>query len=66
MTHTLLSTHQVARRLGKSTRTVHRLVQSHQLVPVAQGPGERGAYLFDPARIDQFAATQLPREEAPR
>lgn len=39
---------EAARILGKSPRTIHRLVASGELVPVMVAPGGfKGAYLFD-------------------
>lgn len=54
-TDELLSTAQVATRLGKSVATVNRYVKRGVLEPAAQGPGERGARLYDPADVDALA-----------
>lgn len=51
----LLSTAEVAVRLGKSVATVNRYVQRGILEPTAQGPGERGARLYDPADVAELA-----------
>lgn len=51
-TDAYLSTAEVASRLGKSVATVNRYVQRGVLAPVVQGPGERGARLYDPADVD--------------
>lgn len=42
----LLTSQEVADRLGKSPRTVHRLVTSGALVPVRKLAGRNGAFLF--------------------
>lgn len=52
-----------ATRLGVSRRTILRLVDSGQLVPVMKAPGLRGAYLFtedEVARFEQQRAQQVP------
>lgn len=42
--------------LGKSPRTIHRLVQAGTLTPVVTAPGGfKGAYLFSRADIDALA-----------
>lgn len=43
----LLTSPQVAQRLGCSVRTVHRLVDSEELKPAQKLPGPNGAFLFD-------------------
>lgn len=52
----LLTTMQVAKRLGKSRRTVHRMASTGHLPVAHKLPHERGAYLFDAAAIDRMAA----------
>lgn len=56
----LLTSPEVATRLGRSIRTVHRLVISGQLVPAQKLPGPNGAFLFDPADVEQFLAQREP------
>lgn len=52
---TLIGTAEVARLLGKSHRTVHRLVESGALVPAIVAPGgPKGSYLFDRADIERI------------
>ncbi|MCW2900027.1 MAG: hypothetical protein JWO67_2292 [Streptosporangiaceae bacterium] len=51
---TLLTSPEVAQRLGCSVRTVHRLVTSNQLIAAQKLPGPNGAFLFDPAVIEMF------------
>jgi excisionase family DNA binding protein len=53
----LLTTAQVAAKLGKSTRTVQRMAESRELPYVAKLPGPRGAYVFDP-EVVELAARQ--------
>lgn len=49
----LLTTAQVAQKLGKSPRTVHRLVAAGRLVPAMTAPGgQHGAYLFSPEAVE--------------
>ncbi|HEY7487578.1 MAG TPA: helix-turn-helix domain-containing protein [Streptosporangiaceae bacterium] len=51
-----ISTAEVARRLGKDVRTVHRLVDAGRLTPVIKTPGLRGAYMFDPDAVEKLIA----------
>lgn len=55
MPNGLLTSPQVAARLGRSNRTVHRLVESGDLVPEQKLPGPNGAFLFDPEVVESFA-----------
>ena len=48
----LLTSKDVAARLGITVRQVSRLVERGKLTFAAQAPGPRGAFLFDPADID--------------
>lgn len=43
----LVTTAQKARQLGVDVRTVHRMVERGELVPVAKGEGIRGPYFFE-------------------
>lgn len=55
--NTLMGTAEAARELGKSHRTIHRLVESGALVPALVAPGGRkGAYLFNAADIERLKA----------
>lgn len=51
VTSDLLTTPQVAALLGKSVRTVHRLIADERLTPAQKLPGPNGAYLFDRAAV---------------
>lgn len=52
----LIGTPEAARILGKSLRTVHRMVAAGALAPVVTAPGgPHGAYLFDRAEIERLA-----------
>jgi len=51
----LLTSPQVAHRLGCSVRTVHRLVESDELIPAQKLPGPNGAFLFDAADVEMYA-----------
>jgi len=52
----LISTSDVAERLGVDVRTVHRMVADGRLTPLVKAPGMRGAYMFDPAVLDREIA----------
>ena len=52
----LIGTAEAARILGKSPRTIHRLVDSGQLTPAFTAPGgHHGAYLFRREDIEALA-----------
>ena len=51
----LMSTAEVARLIGKSHRTVHRLVIAGKLRPAVVAPGgPAGVYMFDRADVARF------------
>jgi hypothetical protein len=53
----LIGTAEAARVLGKSHRTVHRLVESGALVPALIAPGGfKGAFLFARADVERLKA----------
>lgn len=54
----LLTTAQVAQAAGVSVRTIARWVKSGRIAPALQGPGETGAYLFDPSVLDDITALE--------
>lgn len=58
MADDLLTSPQVALRLGKSIRTVHRLAESGALVPTQKLPGPNGAFLFRRTDVERLAKTQ--------
>lgn len=50
----LVGTVEAARILGKSPRTVHRMVKAGVLTPVITAPGGfAGSYLFDRADVER-------------
>lgn len=52
----LVGSAEAARLLGKSQRTIHRLVHSGQLVPAMTVPGGQvGVWLFDRADVLRLA-----------
>jgi excisionase family DNA binding protein len=53
----LLTTAQVAERLGLSVATVNRRAKDGELRPEMEFPGRTGARLFHPAEVERFAAT---------
>ena len=54
-TDTLLTTAQVAQRLGVDVRTVHRWVKRGDLVPALKAPGIRGPLFFREADLQDAA-----------
>jgi len=58
----LLTTSQVAERLGISRNTVLQRVSYGRLTPSAQLPGRTGAFLFD---AEQIEAAAEQRDAAP-
>lgn len=55
-TPNLITSADVAALLGVSVRTVHRMVDAEQIIPVKQLAGPRGAYLFDAADVPAVAS----------
>ena len=56
-TEHLIGTAEAAQVLGKSTRTIYRMVNAGTLPPAMIAPGGNvGTYLFDRADIEAFAA----------
>ena len=53
----LLTTAQVAERLGVSVATVNRKAKDGDLRPEMEFPGRNGARLFHPSEVERFAAT---------
>lgn len=52
---TLIGTTEAARLLGKSPRTVHRMVKAGTLTPAMTAPGGfAGTYLFDRDEIERL------------
>lgn len=61
-TDELIGSSEAARILGKSPRTVHRLVKAGTLVPVVTAPGGfAGTYLFARTDVERIAAAQAAR-----
>jgi len=54
----LLTSPEVASRLGCSVRTVHRLVKDSRLHPAHKLPGPNGAFLFDADAVERIAAAR--------
>lgn len=53
----LIGSAEAATILGKSPRTIHRLVKAGTLVPVLLAPGGfKGAYLFARRDVEKLAA----------
>lgn len=52
----LLTTAQAAEILGKTPRTVQRMVAAGLLTPATTLPGKTGAHLFDRAEVERLAA----------
>lgn len=53
-----LTVAQAADVLGVSIRTVHRMIDSGTLVPLAKLSGATGAYLLDADHVAEVAATR--------
>lgn len=52
----LIGTAQAARILGRSPRTVHRMVEAGDLIPAVTAPGgHHGTFLFHRADIEALA-----------
>lgn len=60
---TLLTSPEVARLLGCSNRTVHRLVISEDLLPALKLPGPNGAFLFDPNVVEMFRRQRTEKRQ---
>lgn len=58
MPNELLTTSQVAERLGLSVYTVNQYVRDGKLRAEFQTPGPRGARFYHPAEVDRFAANR--------
>jgi excisionase family DNA binding protein len=57
MPNDLLTTAQVAERLGLSVYTINRYVRDGRIRAEMQMPGSKGARLYHPAEIDRFAGS---------
>lgn len=55
----LLTAPEVARRLGKSVRTVHRMAIAGSLPVAHKLPGPTGAFLFDPAAVEAIESERV-------
>ena len=57
----LIGTAEAARILGKSHRTIHRLVETGELAPALVAPGGRaGAFLFRKSDVEALVNSSLP------
>ena len=52
----LMTVGEVAARLGVSIRTVHRMAEDGRLRAATKLPGPKGAWLFERADVERFAA----------
>jgi hypothetical protein len=59
-----ISTAETARRLEVSTSTVHNLVGSGDLTPIAKIDGIRGAMFFRPADVAKLARSRAKATKA--
>lgn len=60
-----VGTTEAAHMLGKSPRTVHRMVEAGELVPILVAPGGfKGAYLFDRADVEALIAARDEKASA--
>ena len=61
----LIGSTEAARLLGKSPRTVHRMVDAGLLIPVMTAPGGRaGVYLFNRADIKALADAEASKAKS--
>ena len=51
---TVLTSSQVAEKLGKSKRTIQRMADKGELEAFGKLPGPNGAYLFDPKVVEEY------------
>ena len=58
MPDALLTSPQVAQKIGVSVRTVHRLVMAERLRIAQRLEGPNGAFLFEPGEVDAYLARQ--------
>lgn len=58
------TTKDAAAKLGKSVRTIHRMVAAGELHPVGKAPGVRGAYLLDADEVERVAARLAAKSAA--
>lgn len=52
----LLTTKEVAERLGVSVAKVHRLIGKGILTPATRADGQTGSYYFEASQIEQVAS----------
>ena len=57
MNDSLITTAEVAERLGRTVRQVHYLIEAGRLAPVIKGNGPRGPMFFDQSHVDTLAAS---------
>lgn len=60
----VLTTPEVAVRLGCSPRTVHRRVFDGQITALRRLPGPNGGFLFEPAEVERFREEQRKQKAA--
>lgn len=65
MTHSAqMTTTEAAARLGKSRRTVSRMVERHEITPAARlALGRHGIFVFDRAEVERVAALEAKKTE---
>jgi len=56
MSPDLITATEAAVALGKSRRSIARLLESGRLVPAMKLPGDNGAYLFNRSDVDDLLA----------
>lgn len=54
----LITTRDAAEQIGVTRFHVARLVREGRLTPAMKLTGDRGAFLFDPATIDEYIAAK--------
>lgn len=57
----LISTVEASEVIGVTRWHLARLVREGHITPAVRGPGPRGAFLFDPATVAEFAESRRNR-----
>lgn len=60
----LISTAEVAERLGRSVSFINASAAEGKITPEVQFPGVKGARLYHPAEVERFAASLAERSGA--
>lgn len=62
-----MTTREAAERLGKSRRTLSRMVARNEITPAARfALGRHGSFVFDRAEVERVAALEAKNVETPK